>query len=89
MLGSMVLAGIVLKAGTIFCNIFCMEIVILILGVVIRGFIMIRSDRKVIIAYSSVVHMSCCVISFRLLSIYGRYSHIVVSPIIFVLVYVG
>lgn len=88
-LGSMVLAGVVLKARTIFCNMFCLEMAVLVVRVVVGGFILIGSDGKVVIAYSSVVHISCCVISFGLLSIYGGYSHVVVSPLIFVLVYVG
>jgi NADH:ubiquinone oxidoreductase subunit 4 (subunit M) len=89
MIGSMVLARVVLKARTIFCNMFCLELVLLVIGVVVGRFILIGSDGKVVIAYSSVVHMSCCVISFGMLSIYRGYSHIVVSPLIFVLVYVG
>jgi hypothetical protein len=89
MLGSIVLAGIVLKAGSIFCNIFCIELPLLILGVIVRGFILMRSDGKVVMAYSSVVHISCCVISFGLLTIYRGFSHVVVSPLMFVMVYVG
>merc|ERR1712088_1088544 len=89
MLGSIVLAGVVLKAGSMFCSIFCTEVVIFIVGVVIRRMILMRSDRKVVIAYSSVVHISCCVIAFGLLTIFGRYSHVVVSPLIFVIVYIG
>lgn len=88
-LGSMVLAGVVLKAGSIFCNIFCVEQVILVMGVVIAAMMMIISDGKVVIAYSSVIHISCRVIMFGLLVIYGGYSHIVVSPLMFVMVYVG
>merc|ERR1719220_1737807 len=61
---------------------------ILVVRVVIRGMILIRSDGKVVMAYSSVVHISCCVIAFRLLTIFGRYSHVVVSPLIFVIVYI-
>jgi len=89
MLRSIVLARVVLKAGSIFCNFFCIEVVVIVVRVVIGGMILMRSDGKVIIAYSSVVHMSCCVISFGLLTMYGGYSHVVVSPLIFVMVYVG
>merc|ERR1712088_784286 len=89
MLGSIVLAGVVLKAGSMFCSIFCSEMAVLIVRVVVRGIILMGSDRKVVIAYSSVVHISCCVIAFGLLTIFGRYSHVVVSPLIFVIVYIG
>ncbi|MBP94369.1 hypothetical protein CMK18_00275 [Candidatus Poribacteria bacterium] len=88
MLGSIVLAGVVLKAGSIFCSMFCNEIHILVIGIVVRRIILIGSDGKVVMAYSSVVHMSCCVISFGLLTMYGGYSHVVVSPLIFVMVYI-
>merc|ERR1712203_1205776 len=89
MLGCMVLAGVVLKARSIFCSIFCSEVVIFIVGVVVGRMILIGSDGKVVMAYSSVVHMSCCVIAFGLLTMFGRYSHVVVSPLIFVIVYIG
>lgn len=88
-LGSIVLAGVVLKAGSIFCSIFCSELHVLIVRVVVGGFMLIGSDRKVVIAYSSVVHMSCCVIAFGLLTMYRGYSHVVVSPLMFVMVYIG
>lgn len=89
MLRSMVLAGVVLKAGSIFCSIFCNEIPVLIMGVVIRRIMLMGADGKVVIAYSSVVHMSCCVIAFGLITMYRGYSHVVVSPLIFVMVYIG
>jgi len=89
MLGSMVLAGVVLKAGSIFCCMFCMEAPVLVVGIVVGRVMLMRSDGKVVMAYSSVVHISCCVISFGLLTMYGRFSHVVVSPLIFVMIYVG
>jgi len=85
----MVLAGVVLKAGSIFCSIFCNEVPVLIMGVVVGRIILIGADGKVVMAYSSVVHISCCVIAFRLITIYRGYSHVVVSPLIFVMVYIG
>lgn len=89
MLGSMVLAGVVLKAGSVFCSWFCIEAVLLVLGVAVAAWMMLMSDGKVVMAYSSVAHMSCAVIIFGMLTMYGGYSHIVVSPLMFVAVYVG
>jgi hypothetical protein len=89
MLGSIALAGVVLKAGSIFCNMFCLEIPVMAMRLVLGAIMLISSDRKVVMAYSSVVHISCCVISFGLLTIYGGFSHVVVSPLIFVIIYVG
>merc|ERR1719220_1577175 len=61
---------------------------ILVVRVIVGGTMLMGSDGKVVIAYSSVVHMSCCVIAFGLLTIFGGYSHVVVSPLIFVIVYI-
>lgn len=88
-LGSIVLAGVVLKARSIFCSIFCNEVPVLIVRVTVGGIMLMGSDRKVVMAYSSVVHISCCVIAFRLITIYRGYSHVVVSPLMFVIVYIG
>jgi hypothetical protein len=87
-MGSIVLAGVVLKAGSIFCSMFCNEVIVLIVGVVVGRVMLMRSDGKVVIAYSSVVHMSCCIIAFGLLTMFGGYSHVVVSPLMFVIVYI-
>lgn len=86
---SIILAGVVLKAGTVFCCWYCTEIIVLIMGMILARFIIITADRKVIIAYSSVAHITLCVVWLRIIAIYGRWSHVIVSPLIFVAVYVA
>merc|ERR1712157_89643 len=86
--GSMVLAGAVLKLGILYCWNFSLVIMVRLLvlmsAVVIIGVI----DGKRFAAYSSVLHMSLCVIFGLVLILLVGYIHIVLSPLIFITVYI-
>jgi len=88
--GSMILAGGVLKVGILFLWNFRWLIIGLIMLISFSGFIIIvGSDGKWVMAYSSVLHMTMCVFSILLLILYVRFTHIVVSPLLFIFVYYG
>lgn len=50
---------------------------------------LINVDGKVIIAYSSVSHITMCIIVGIFVGIYIGYIHIVISPLMFLVVYLG
>jgi len=54
-------------------------------AVVIIGVI----DGKGFAAYSSVLHISLCVVFRLVLILLVRYIHIILSPLIFITVYIG
>lgn len=57
---------------------------------VFSGFIiMVGSDGKWVIAYSSVLHITICVFSILLIILYIGFTHVIVSPLLFVFVYYG
>lgn len=90
MVGSFFLARILLKLRIMFCSLYCFEFILVIIG--ISGAVvlmMIRVDGKVVIAYSSVVHMSLCGCVIGWMGMIVGVSHVIVSPIIFYMVYVG
>lgn len=89
MVGSIVLARVVLKAGSIFCCWYCEEKLVLLVRVMICGFIILSADGKVVVAYSSIAHISLCVVWFGIVTMYNRWSHVVVSPLMFLIIYVG
>jgi len=60
MIRSIILAGIILKIGIVFVGLFGYSIPIIIIGLVSGVLLMFRSDGKVVMAYSSVMHMSLC-----------------------------
>lgn len=86
-LGSIVLAGAVLKLGIMyiwnFGIVMIVRIILLMSTVVILGVV----DGKSFAAYSSVLHMSVCVIVGLYVILLVRYMHIVLSPLIFMSIY--
>jgi len=61
MLGSCFLAGVILKMGIVFVGNFSGEMVIFVVIMSLRAIMMmIGSDGKVLMAYSSVVHITGC-----------------------------
>merc|ERR1711976_57315 len=86
---SMVLAGAVLKLGILYCWNFS---IVMIVGMIVlmSAFVILNViDGKRFAAYSSVLHMSLCVIFRLVLILLVRYIHIVLSPLIFITVYMG
>jgi len=83
----MVLAGAVLKLGILYCwnfsSIMIVGLLVLISTVVITSVI----DGKGFAAYSSVLHISLCVVFRLMLILLVRYIHIILSPLIFITVY--
>merc|ERR1712150_362432 len=62
------------------------NISLLILLFTIRTFLILNiTDRKVIVRISSVIHMSMCLLVGIIF--YGGFSHIIVSPLMFISVY--
>jgi len=87
--GSIILAGIILKMGIVFIRLFRYSISIVIIGLVSRVLLMFGSDGKVVIAYSSVMHMSLCGVIIRWMGMIVGASHVVISPLMFMAVYCG
>lgn len=87
-LRSMVLAGAVLKLGIIyvwnFGRILVVGIIVVMSVLVIYGII----DRKGFAAYSSVLHITLCVVVRLYIILLIGYMHIVLSPLIFMTVYI-
>lgn len=87
-LRSMVLAGAVLKLGIIyiwnFRSIIVIGVVVLMSVIVMYGII----DGKGFAAYSSVLHMTLCVIVGLYVILLVGYIHIVLSPLMFMTVYI-
>lgn len=86
-LGSIVLARAVLKLGILYCwnfrQLMLARILLVMSVVIIIGVI----DGKRFAAYSSVLHMSMCVIFRLIVILLVGYIHIVLSPLIFITVY--
>lgn len=86
--GSMILARLILKVSYPMF-LFMRGTYMIFLLVVMSLIAMISSlDRKTVVAYSSVLHMTLTVFLTLVLFMLGRLIHVVVSPIIFILVYV-
>jgi len=85
--GSIVLAGAVLKLRILYCwnfgQLILAGVLLVISVIVIVGII----DRKGFAAYSSVLHMSMCVIFGLVVILLVGYIHIVLSPLMFITVY--
>merc|ERR1712003_218386 len=75
--GSMVLAGAVLKLGILYCWNFGLIIIVGLLVLMSAVVIISIVDGKGFAAYSSVLHISLCVIFGLLLMLLVRYIHIV------------
>jgi len=73
----------------IFIRLFRHSIPIVIIGLMSRVLLMFRSDGKVVMAYSSVMHMSLCGLIIRWMGIIVGASHVVISPLMFMAVYCG
>merc|ERR1712157_10685 len=86
---SMVLAGAGLKLGILYCWNFSLMIIVGLLVLISAIVIISVIDGKGFAAYSSVLHISLCVIFRLVLMLLVRYIHIVLSPLIFITVYVG
>jgi hypothetical protein len=82
-----VLAGAVLKLRILYCwnfrGVLIVRIVLIISVLVIMSVI----DRKGFAAYSSVLHISLCVIFGLLVMLLVGYIHIILSPLMFITVY--
>jgi len=87
MLGSIILAGGVLKLRILYYWNF--GVIILLRMVMFYSLINIINivDGKGFAAYSSVLHMTCCILLGLIIMLLVRYIHIVLSPLIFITVY--
>lgn len=88
-LGSMILAGIILKIRIVFVGFYRYSMPILMIGLMNGVLLMFGADGKVVMAYSSVIHISLCGLLIRWMGLIVRASHVIVSPLIFIAVYVG
>jgi len=84
---SMILARLVLKVGSFFVYMMGGYSITFILFAIAVYMILNFVDGKVIVGMSSVVHISCCIM-VRLVW-YGGFSHVIVSPLMFYIVYVS
>jgi NADH:ubiquinone oxidoreductase subunit 4 (subunit M) len=89
MFRSILLAGLILKVRLLFCSLFAGRLLIFVCGIVIAGYIMSRADGKVVMAYSSVAHMTVCGFLLRFIRFVVGITHVVISPIMFLMVYVS
>lgn len=87
MLGSIILAGGVLKLGILYYWNFGMMVMVGLLVIYSLMNLMNVVDRKRFAAYSSVIHITCCVLLGLIIILLVRYIHIVLSPLIFITVY--
>jgi hypothetical protein len=83
------LAGLILKVGLLFCSIFAHGHLIFVCGIVVATSIMSGADRKVVMAYSSVAHITICGFLLRFMRFVVGITHIVISPIMFLMIYVS
>merc|ERR1712174_177072 len=84
-----VLAGAVLKLGILYCWNFSLIMIVRLLILMSAVVIISVIDGKGFAAYSSVLHISLCVIFGLVLILLVGYMHIVLSPLIFITVYMG
>merc|ERR1712048_713919 len=87
MIRSMVLAGAVLKLGILYCWNFSLIIMVRLLVLMSAVVIINVIDGKGFAAYSSVLHISLCVIFRLVLILLVGYIHIILSPLMFITVY--
>lgn len=88
MLGSIVLARGVLKLGIIYYWNFRMMIIVRVIVIISLYSILVIVDGKGFAAYSSVLHMTTCVLIGLLIILLVRYIHIILSPLMFITVYI-
>jgi NADH:ubiquinone oxidoreductase subunit 4 (subunit M) len=84
---SIVLAGAVLKLRILYCWNFRRVLIVRVVLVISVLVIMSVIDRKGFAAYSSVLHISLCVIFGLLVMLLVGYIHIILSPLMFITVY--
>jgi len=60
MFGSIILARIILKIGIMFVRLYRYSMPLIMVGLLSGVLLMFGSDGKVVMAYSSVMHMSLC-----------------------------
>jgi len=90
LLRSIVLAGAVLKLGILFIWNYRSLLFVGVVLILFSGYYMLVSvDGKVVVAYSSVSHMTLCIIAALVIRFYIGYMHIVISPLIFLLIYIS
>jgi hypothetical protein len=89
MFGSILLARLILKVGLLFCSLFTNGLLIFVCGIVVATYIINGADGKVVIAYSSVAHITVCGFLLRFIRFVVGMTHVVISPIIFLIVYVS
>jgi hypothetical protein len=85
----MLLAGLVLKIRIIFCSLFASSILIFTAGLAVAVFMINNADAKVVMAYSSVFHITLCAFLMGFMRFVVRMTHVIISPLIFVIVYVS
>jgi len=88
LVGSMILAGLILKIRIVFVGLYGYSITLMMVGLMCGVLMMFGSDGKVVMAYSSVIHITLCRVLIRWMGIVVGSSHVVISPLIFVAVYV-
>jgi hypothetical protein len=84
----MVLAGGVLKLGILYVWNFGIILVVGIIVIIPIMNLIVVIDRKGFAAYSSVLHITTCVLLPLIVILLVRYIHIVLSPMIFMTVYI-
>lgn len=88
MLGSVFLAALILKAGSVIYYLIAGVLPIITLILVSVYVILTYVDGKGIVAMSSVIHISICVLALVVVWI-SRYVHILTSSMMFMMVYAG
>lgn len=86
--GSIILAGGVLKLGILYYWNFRILMIIRSLVVFSLSYIIATLDGKRFAAYSSVLHMTLCVIVGIIVILLVGYIHIILSPLIFMSIYI-
>jgi hypothetical protein len=89
MFGSILLARLILKVGLLFCSLFTNGLLVFVCGMVVATYIISGADGKVVMAYSSVAHMTICGFLLRFIGFVVGITHVVISPIMFLMVYVS
>lgn len=89
MLRSVFLAGVILKAGSVMFYMLRVSMLFVLVPLVLVLIFVYRTiDGKVIVAMSSVLHMTFSVVIISMVWYVG-WLHIVISPLIFIAVYVS
>lgn len=89
MLGSMLLAGVILKVGLLFCSLFANGSLLFVCRVMVATLMINGADRKVVMAYSSVAHITLCGFLLGFMGFVVRLTHVVISPIMFLMIYIS